>query len=342
MKINDFKAKLASGKLGGCYLFAGEEDYLKRYYLGELKRAVLADETLSAFNSVIFEGAEVNFAALRDEITAPPMMSEYRYIEWRYASFDKMKESELEALEKTLELIDEQGTAVLAFLVNEGDFDCGTEKRPGKLVKRFDGKMNILVFEKSGDIPLLSWLKKHFDAEGIKVSADTLRALIFRSGRSMSVLASEVDKLSACAKARGKSEIDERDITEVASSTPESDTFALSNAILDRSKKEAYRALEEMKSRRLDPVMIFGMIAKTYSELANVCAMLADGMRIADVQTATKIHEYKLRKIAAASKKFTVTGLANILSELTRVDTGAKYGGVSGYTAIELFISKCV
>ena len=45
-----------------------------------------------------------------------------------------------------------------------------------------------------------SWLKKHFDAEGITVDADTLHALIFRSGHSMSILSSEVKKLAAYAK----------------------------------------------------------------------------------------------------------------------------------------------
>lgn len=342
MKLNDFKARLKGGNLVGCYVFAGEEDYLKRYYLGELRRAVVADDTLSAFNYAVYEGAEVDFGALRDEIMAPPMMSEQRLIEWRYPNFDKMKDKELDALEATLELLREQGTAVLAFLVNDADLELGTEKRPSKLVKRFGESMNILVFEKSTDAQLLSWLKKHFDAESISVSADTLRALLFRSGHSMSVLASEVDKLCAYAKARGRTEIDVRDVNEVASSTPEADTFALSNAILDRNKRDAFLALEEMKQRRLDPIMIFGMIAKTYSELASIAAMLADGMRTDAVQSATKMHEYKLRRYAAATKKFTTAKLTAILAELTRVDAGAKYGGVAGYTAIELFVSKCV
>ena len=42
------------------------------------------------------------------------------------------------------------------------------------------------------------------------------------------------------------------------------------------------------------------------------------------------------------AKKYTQEQICHILNELTRVDTGAKYGGVTGYTAIELFISKCL
>lgn len=342
MRLNDFKTRLREGNLAGCYVFAGEEDYLKRYYLGELRRAVVCDETLSAFNHAQYEGAELDFGILRDEIMAQPMMSDLRLIEWHNAALDKMKEKELDALESLLDLLVEQGTAALLFFVAEGELDLGTEKRPGKLVKRFSDKVNFLSFPKSTDTQLLSWLKKHFDAEGIGVSADTLRALLFRSGHSMSVLANEVEKLSAYAKARGRSEIDARDVEEVASSTLEADTFALSDAILERSKRDALFALEEMKARRLDPLMIFGMIGRTYSDLAAVSAMLSDGMRLDAIQSATKMNEYKLKRYAAAAKRFTPKKLGAILAELTRIDAGAKYGGVSGYTAIELFVSKCV
>ena len=39
MLLNDFKAKLKSGEPGGWYIFAGEEEYLKSYYRGELTRS---------------------------------------------------------------------------------------------------------------------------------------------------------------------------------------------------------------------------------------------------------------------------------------------------------------
>ena len=39
MTLNDFRARLKGGNVGGWYIFAGEEDYLKRHYRGELSRA---------------------------------------------------------------------------------------------------------------------------------------------------------------------------------------------------------------------------------------------------------------------------------------------------------------
>ena len=342
MELNDFKARLKSGDIVGCYVFCGEEDYLKRYYLSSLKGVAVTDDSFSAFNYAVYDGAEIDFSSLRDDIMSPPMFEPYKFIEWRYPDFEKMKESDLSELEKIVDLVSSTDYAVLAFLVSEGDVDLGTPKKESKFVKRFGEKIRILNFDKSTDAQLLSWLKRHFDAEGVGVTAEVLNALIFRAGHSMTVLNNEVIKLCMLAKARSQSEITVKDVEIAASSTPECDTFALSNAILERNKKAAFLALEEMKSRRLDPIMILGMMAKTYTDLMGIVMMLGDGIGVNDIQSATKMNAYKLKLYVAAARRFTPQKAQAILAELARVDTGAKYGGVTGYTAIELFVSKCV
>ena len=342
MELTELKARLKDGRLNGCFILAGEEDYLKRYYLAKIREAIVTDEAFATFNYAVYDGAEVNFAAIRDDIQSPPMMADGKLIEWRYPSFDKMKESDLKAFEETVELLGEYDYATLVFLVAEDGLTLGVGKREGQFEKRFGKSVGILNFPTSTDAALLSWLKKHFDAEGVGIGRGALNALLFRAGHSMSVLNEEVTKLCALAKARGLSEITEAEINAAVASTPECDTFALSNAILARDKRLALVALDEMKSRRVDPIVILGMMAKTYSELVTVVMMLKDGMGRADVQTATGMNAYRLGLYVSAAPKFTPERALNILSELERVDTGAKFGGVAGYTAIEMFITKCV
>ena len=52
------------------------------------------------------------------------------------------------------------------------------------------------------------------------------------------------------------------------------------------------------------------------------------------------MNEYKLKRYIPAAKKYGSERLSEILSLLAEADAGSKYGGVSGYTAIELFISR--
>ena len=342
MELNSFKAKIKSDNLSGCYIFTGEEDYLKKYYLSTLRSACISDDAFSAFNHVVFDGGEIDFAEILDAVKAPPIFERYKLVEWRYGSFNKLNESALDAFLSVLEVVNESDYAVLAFIVGEGEIDLGTAKKPSKLVKSLDGKVNILNFDKQSDSQLLSWLKKHFDKEEISVTPDVLEALLFRSGHTMSVLANEVDKLSYMLKSRGENTLTRAHIEECASSTVECDTFALSNAVLNRDKKGAYLALEEMKMERGDPIMIMGMLSKVYSELSSVVFLLSDGVSQADIAATLKMNIYKLQKYVTAAKKYPRERIAKIVNELARVDVEAKYGGIMGYSAIDIFVAKCI
>ncbi len=341
MELNDFKGLMKSGNYAGVYIFAGEEDYLKRYYLAMLKEKAMPDDSFSTFNYAVYDGGEVDFSALYDDIAAPPMFEPFKVIEWRYPDFTKMKEADFERLESTVALAESTGYTVLAFLAADGAVDLGMQKKPSSFVKRFGDKIKILNFEKSTDAQLMSWLKKHFDAEEISVTAGVLNALIARSGHSMTVLNNEVIKLCMLARSRGLAEISKAEVEEAASPTLECETFAFSNAILDKNKRAAFLALEDMKSQRQDPIAILGMMSKIYTDIMNVAMMLRDGIDSADIQTVIKFKSaYQLKLYISAAKKYTPESAEGILTELSRVDTGAKFGGVAGYTAIELFIAK--
>ena len=340
MDLQTYKSSLKNGNVGGVYIFAGEEEYLVRYYLAQLRETVAPDDAFSVFNNPTFDGETVDFSAIAEAIKSPPMMADKKLIEWRHADFTAMKEADFASLEEIVELCREFDYAVVAFTACDEGMDFGTPKKPSAFIKRFDKSLGILRFEKSTENQLYAWLKRHFDAHGITVDLPTVKALVFRSGRSMDVLANEVEKLSALAGARGKNTITPDDVNEVASSTPECDTFALSNAILDRSKQKAYFALEDMKLRRVDPTVVMGMIARTLDDLTAVAHLQSEGLGIGDIQSTLGMNEYKLKIYLSAAKRYGAEKLSDMLSTLAEVDAGSKYGGVTGYTAIELFLSR--
>lgn len=340
MDISGFKNALKSGQLGGVYLFAGEEDYLIRYYLSSLRNALNIDPAFAVFNYQSFDGEEIDFAKMTEAVKAPPMMSDYKLIEWRHADFTSLKEKELEQLEELTELASEYSYSVVAFTAIEDGVDFGTPKKPSAFVKRFDKKLNLLRFEKSTENQLYAWLKKHFDSHGIEVDLKTVEALVFRSGHSMNVLNNEVEKLSALAKARGKNRVTPEDVNEVCSSTPECDTFALSGAITDRNKEKAYTALLDMKIKRVDPTVAMGMIARTYDELFSVSMLLEEGRGMDDIASFLKMNPYKVKIYIGAARRYKRDHLKSIVSSLAKADMNSKFGGINGYAAVELFLSQ--
>ena len=340
MEVQELKSRIKAGNLAGWYLMCGEEDYLKKYYMNELRSSVLTDEAFAPFNYASYDGADINFGEVAEHIKSPPMMSEYKLIEWRFANLDALKESEKSALFDLFSLKEDYPCAIFAIMATSDGFDAGTAKRPSKFATRLSDGFEIINFTKSTDPQLIAWLKKHFDAEGAAVTPAVLEALLFRSGRSMEVLNNEVMKLSAYALANGRTQISVSDVEEVASPTAECDAFALSNAVIEKNIDRAFYALADLKARRVEPPVILAMLERVYSDLASVALLLDEGRGVSDIESILKFHPFKTKLYVNAAKKIGSKGLAVSLSELCRIDASSKSGGVSGYGAIEMFITN--
>ena len=340
MDTAELKNRIKDGALSGVYLFAGEEEYLSRYYSRELISAACDDSPFAVFNNLSYDGEDIDFSAIKEAAKSPPMMSDYKLVVWRHADLTSLSEAECEALSDIADIVKENASTVVVLVATAEGVEFGTPKKPSAFISRFDKKINILRFDKSTENQLYSWLKKHFDKEGLAVTLDTVRTLVFRSGRSMEVLANEVKKLSALAHARGKSEITSEDVIEAASTTPESDTYALSNAINERNKEKAYDALMDMKHRRVEPQIIVGMMSRSFSELLSVALLLDEGRGSSDIESILKINPYRLKHAITAVKKYTPKRLSEIVDTLAKIDAESKFGGVAGYTMIELFVSQ--
>ncbi len=343
MNISDFKSRLKAENLAGWYIFAGEEDYLKKFYLGELRRAILVDEGsgLDVFNHVVFDALDMDVGALAEAIESPPMMQEYKLIEWRFANLSSMKDGDIKTFtDKIFSLKDDYPWAVFAIMTTEDGFDLGTEKRPSKLAKIFSEAFDILNFPKSTDTQLLAWLKKHFDAEGILVERGPLNTLLLRVGRSMEILNNEVIKLSAYLKANDKNALTSEDVELVCPSSAESDAFAIQNAVIEGDAAKAFRALADMKNRRTEPQIIIGMLAKTYSNLSSVALLADEGRGFDEMQKILGISSYPLGLYLKAYKKLGTKKISESLRALIKADASSKQGGIAGYQAIELFITQ--
>ena len=283
MDLSVLRERLRTGELGGSYMLAGDEDYLKRYYLEKIRESVLADPMLAPFNHIVFEGEEIDLSALYDAVTAPPVMSESKLVEWKYPDLKSLRRDEREGLLRVLDAVADNSGTVLVLLVSSGAVELGTERRPSEFVREFGQRLGIVNFPISTEAQLLSWLRKHFEAEGVCATPAACTALVAQSGRSMTVLNNEVEKLAAMAKARGQGAIDERDVAEAASYNSESEEYGLSNAILTQNRQLAYRALEDMRNKRVAPTLALGMLSRVFSDLVAVSYMLAEGMRAQDV-----------------------------------------------------------
>lgn len=340
MTVNDFKAKMKSGDIPGWYIFAGEEEYLKRFYSNELCDKAASDPALDSFNHIIFDGADMTVSALAEAFYAPPMMADYKLVEWRHAELDKLKESDLSALEDLFSERESFSYVVFSVVASADGFDTGTDKKPSKLLLRLSEMFGVMVFDKSTDAQLLGWLKRHFENEGIVADMEVLNAMLFRVGHSMQTLREEVTKLSAYAKANGRKQISVLDVIETCAATVECDAFAISNAIIEKNIEKAFLALSDMKQNRIEPLTVLAQLSKVYGDLLSISIFIDEGLEAKDIESIMKFHPYRLKIYMASAKKMGTARLAASLEELVKTDAAAKAGGINGYKAVEMFITQ--
>lgn len=326
MLQTELKAQLKSKKIGGVYLFCGEEDYLKRYYLGQLRKMILTDPVFDAFNHPVFHGEEIDYTALSDAIASPPMMAENKLIEWSGARFEDLKDADFAALETIVRTVGENPASVVVFLVGQEGMAAGSVKRPSSLFKRLAGIMQAVNFETSTDDRLLAWLNAHIVHEGLDAGTGALRAMIDRCGHSMDVLASEIGKLVCYARAHGLRTVTFETVELVCSSTAEDDAFGLTNAVLAGDTQGAYRKLSDLVRRRVDPMMILGQISRLISDLVSVSCLLEEGTPPSGVASLLGMNEYKAGLYVKSVGRRRPEQFRALLKECREMDLASKRG----------------
>ena len=339
MNVAELRQKIKNGDLCGAFLFAGEEDYLKRHYLGELRRKIITDEGLAPFMHYVFEGTEPDFGALSDAVRTPSMFADGKLIEWHGAVFEGAKEKMLDALSALAEEVRQSGDTTLVFLSTPEGLDVGTDaNHPSKSFSAVSAVLSAIPFFRSGDRELCGWISRHFSAEGVDCTPSLPTSLLGRVGHDMSVLSSEIDKLTTVAKARGLEQITEKEMEEVCIRTVESDAFSFTNALLDGKTEEAYRYLFDMERRRVDPILALGQVARLYGDLLSVALLAEEGLSPDGIAKKLRMHEYKAKLYFRAAQKCGVAAIERNLALCAEIDASMKSGSAS-YIGLERLVA---
>ncbi|MBQ5801174.1 MAG: DNA polymerase III subunit delta [Clostridia bacterium] len=344
MTTTDLKNAIKTADFDRCFLFCGEEDYLKQHYLRELRKAVVTDEGFAVFNHYKFEGEKIDYAKLYDAISSPPMMADFKLIEWHLANFDAMKENDLEAFFEFCREKKEYPYSTVVFFSNEDQLSLGNyPKNPSPLYKSLSNECDVVVFEHSTDAQLISWIYRHVRHEELSADEATLRSILDTVGRDMTVLSLEIQKLCAYAKQNGKSEITDSDVATVCSAGGENDAYGLTNALLSKNKRLAYENLLDLKRKKTEPTVILGSLFRFYGEVATVSGFMGASLSQADISKKLKWHEYKTSLYMKFVSKTSQSALDKMLAVCSETDSMAKsMSTLNPYTLIEIMIAQAL
>ena len=337
----ELNKRLKSGDTAGAYLFCGEEAYLRRAFTARLRETALGDPAFATFNHLLHEGASMDYATLRADVETPPFFEPSKLVEWHGADLTGLKESDFEALGEIVRATGAGSGVTLLLSVTPEGLDAGTAKRPSATFKRLADLFTAVNFEKSTDAQLVGWLARHFAHEGVTTEPGVPRTLLERAGRSMDVLANEVEKLVAYVRAHGRETVTENDVRYVSVTTTEADAFGLTNALLDRDAAAALRNLSDMRARRVEPTIILGQVSRLFADLTSIALLLAEGLNPSAVAGVLSMNAYRAELYARAAGKRKLPELRQALALCTEADRRAKTTfGTDVYVLLERLISE--
>ena len=337
IKEDVFRKEMKKGLAGG-FLFFGDEDYMKSFTLRSVREAVCPDETFAVFNDVRIDAMDYSAGALLDALVPPPMMTDKKVVTVSGLNMSALRQSEMSDLFEALGELEKYDYNVLVISVPAGQIDEGNlPKKPSTILTKLSEYLTPVHFEPISGARLTSWVGKHFEHNGVRATPAVCAELVSFCGRSMYTLSAETEKLAYYALWNGRQEVTSEDIKNVAVAEIASDTYAFANSIVDGRYEDAMRALEVMRFRRVEPVIIMGEVAATVCDMVKIKALCEQGMSPSGIASALKMNEYRVKLYVNGIRDTSMQKLRRAMLLCSEADLALKHSA-QDYTAIEKLI----
>ncbi|MBR2473625.1 MAG: DNA polymerase III subunit delta [Clostridia bacterium] len=326
--------------LSGIYLFFGEEEYMKQYYLKEIRKKVLAGGEEAIFRHKKLSCAELDIEKIADALTTASLgfFSEGQtLVELHEIQFGALKEAEWKAL---LEIFSEASEDVITVIYAvDGDLDVGfLPKTPSKQLQRLTEYVKPVWFPREGDMKLAKWTAKHFIAEKLSYENGVCELMVAQCGRDMFVLANEIEKICAFVKMNNETVIKNEDVKRVCTRNLEINAFDFSNALLNFETDRALEIIADMKLRKEKPAYILSSVLKVITELYTVKVLVDSGRNDFEISKQLKLHEYKVKRYRESSAKRSIAKLKKLLEFCTETDIKLKSTSLDDYTELDKLV----
>lgn len=242
------KKDLREKRLGSFYILSGQEDYLRRYYLGEIKKQLL-DELTESFNLHRLTNEMFSLQALSDALQALPMMADRSMV-----------------LVEDVNLFDCGDTETLTALLSDLPSECclvvhteefKPDKRKKKLWEAIEKNAVLADFAYQSETDLRPWIARHFRSAGKQIAPELCTYLLQQCGLSMTRLHGEILKICAYS---GAETIVRSDIDAVVEPTLEAVVFQITDALGQREYDRALERLHVLLKMQTEPIPIVAAI----------------------------------------------------------------------------------
>ena len=314
--LQELKAALKAKTPARLYFFHGEEMFLLRHYLGQLKK-LLVDELTESFNYTRLNNENFTLQAFADAVEALPMMSETTMVQVEDIDIFKLPEGERDKLTEIFSDIPDYCTVVFLFETVAWKPD----KRYKKLWDALDSNGTIVEFGKQNQRDLIAWIGRHFASRGKRISNDLCAYLIDITGGTMTTLAGEISKIAAYS---GADEIKKSDIDAVTEPVMDAVVFHMTDAMSRGDYGFAMAKLQQLFKMQEEPIGILGAIGNHFRRLSTARTLLDNGRNASELMKLCGMQDYAARKTMDAARRFQPAFLKKTMELILETDIRMK------------------
>lgn len=322
--MKEMNRHIKSGDLKQIYLLYGEEDYLKKTYKKRLKDAIVAQEDNMNYN--YFMGTGINFKEVIDIAETMPFFAEKRLIIIEDSgAFKKPKEEITEYISSVPE------ESYFIFVENEVD-------KRGKLFKRVKEKGYVCELTRQTEAVLSKWILEKILSEHKKITSETMKLFLLKTGFSMENISKELEKLLCYTL--GREEISNEDVENICTADITGKIFDMIDAMSVKNKERLFSLYYDLLMVKEPPMRILYMVGRQFNIMLQVKDLSEKGAGKDVIIQNLKMHSFVAGKTINQVRNFSKETIQKALEELLEIEEKIKTGYLDEKIGLELFFVK--
>ena len=329
--VKQLKTDIANGTIGSLYVFYGEEGYLKRHYLNQLKE--LCGGPFEAFNNITLDGEQVSVQSLTDAVDSIPMGSEKKLVVVRDYKLMQPTGDLKEFLPQLLSELPEYICLVFYF----DTLEFKPDKRLN-LWKVLEANGQVIEFAQSSAASLIPWVKRHFYEHGKMIETPECEYLLFLCGASMENLLTEISKIAAGTPGE---RIDKGDIDALGSRVLEATVFELTDSIMEKQYSKGLLILRDLFDMKQEPVAILAAVTKQMQRLYGAKLAAAKGKSENEIAQVLGFKSaYPARRLIQSARRCSLGYLRQVQQACLEADLALKSNLPDPQRTVELLLLR--
>ena len=322
-----FFDELKAGTVRNVYCFYGPEAFIRRSAVAKLREKVLMPG-LESMNETVLTAPTAQ--QIIESCETLPMMSDYRLIIVRDCALAQSGKAKDEA---------QESAALCEYLPRVPETTCllfdlgdGVDKRK-KLSQALMKLPGAVSFDALDDAQLARWMGQTLRPLGKRMDRAACEALAFTSGRDLTLLSGELQKLAAYVGERA--DITEQDIEQVATHTAECTVFSMVDAITEGRAQQAFELLGVLLQGGEQRIGILAMITRQYRQMMHLSALLRERVPQAQQAKLLGVPPFALTRLTRQVGKRTYDALRACVEACVQADYDIKRGALREDAALE-------